>query len=1190
MILAFPFLRFRRVVAMASVTAMTAFADTYHPSAPPPAVPGASNAVAKAMPPKYPYESIAALRKKAVAGHPLDEALGGRTRNGTEITPRTSECFPAESRDLFWRMDMVPSGREGQLRPLDFDTNGDGKIDDKERDAIRGRNTWLLWGAGNESFWNWLAQEGYGITDFLVTLDSRRRGDRFVRAGLVNQPGYQSNTDPSKRILGLYLDLPVAPDQANSGLPEGYRSTGALLGNPPWDTDAVRPIIPGDHAGKLLFVPGDKALFEATKDKLDAAGDGLDHTIYGYPSGIFGLRLFFNPDFFGPGQAPAAARAYWTRQVLETHDRYYTDPKITVDPKLVRPFRVSVACGFCHVGPHPLNPPADREAPDWANLSSNIGAQYWKPQPAFGNLQTANSFLFHFLASQQPGTVDTSLVSTDHINNANTMNAVFNINARLDRAGANPTERQSAANVLAPSIEDPGLPVLHNGQDWRHTPRVLLDGSDSIGAFGALARVYLNIGTFYEQWNLCHNPVIGFRPQVPFSLEVCQKNSVYWMVNDRYRVPYLAAYFTFRNKGAGAPKPASDADPFPRAAGPHTSTQPMKLSAAKEPDGTTPSKAATALLALDTPEQRKHGRQVWLDHCAVCHSSRQPAGFGLSFEHKPGSASWTDQAAPTDARYVLPMEATHWDAFKTSPAYQDYKGRLHALVSSMVSSTNQLDGDPLTDRHPFWDDNYLSTDVRVPITLVGTSTARAVASNGIKDHVWDNFSSTTYKELPAVGAVSYFNPVSGGTETFIPPGGGRGYFRPTTHVSLWATAPYLHNNSMGLYLDDPSVKGRLVQFTDAMRRMLWKDRRSSRSLVLSTNELKWLADVQSASNSVPPIDPAMVVTRAGDLRGGISRSAARDPGFIYRVPQDTSVEFAPAFARALVEGIAGPVVTAIISLWLWVFLVAILVALAWRHRPRYLGVALLLLSVLLAVGIALTGLGGGGSTAGVLLMGAAGLLELSSGQWWIIAVALALYGVIFIQARPDCDKTARTLLRLLLVATAYVVFRWAGLWAGLVAAAVALPIGWKARPTLPGFSRAFFAALAVVLALLGYTANSFINGRKLVTLPVANITVGPIPIKVGPIPRGTPVSLIMSMDPGSPKLPKAVLSLVLAMAEIKKQGITGDQAYEVFIQRAGQPLLDASKCPDFVMDRGHLFGESLSDAEKQDLIAFLKTL
>ena len=72
-------------------------------------------------------------------------------------------------------------------------------------------------------------------------------------------------------------------------------------------------------------------------------------------------------------------------------------------------------------------------------------------------------------------------------------------------------------------------------------PRVLLDGSDSIGAFGALARVFLNIGTFYEEWSTCHNPFIGFKKQRPFSINVCQRNSVYWQTNERFRTDYLAA-------------------------------------------------------------------------------------------------------------------------------------------------------------------------------------------------------------------------------------------------------------------------------------------------------------------------------------------------------------------------------------------------------------------------------------------------------------------------------------------------------------------------------------------------------------------------------------------------------------------------------------------------------------------------
>ena len=32
-----------------------------------------------------------------------------------------------------------------------------------------------------------------------------------------------------------------------------------------------------------------------------------------------------------------------------------------------------------------------------------------------------------------------------------------------------------------------------------------------------------------------------------------------------------------------------------------------------------------------------------------------------------------------------------------------------------------------------------------------------------------------------------------------------------------------------------------------------------------------------------------------------------------------------------------------------------------------------------------------------------------------------------------------------------------------------------------------------------------------------------------------------------------------------------------------------SKCPDFIVNRGHLFGTTLPDADKRALIEFLKT-
>ena len=69
--------------------------------------------------------------------------------------------------------------------------------------------------------------------------------------------------------------------------------------------------------------------------------------------------------------------------------------------------------------------------PKWENISGNIGAQYLRISGVFGNLLSKNNFVFHILESQPPGTVDTSLVASDNINNPNTMNSVFNLAQRV---------------------------------------------------------------------------------------------------------------------------------------------------------------------------------------------------------------------------------------------------------------------------------------------------------------------------------------------------------------------------------------------------------------------------------------------------------------------------------------------------------------------------------------------------------------------------------------------------------------------------------------------------------------------------------------------------------------------------------------------------------------------------------------
>jgi len=98
-------------------------------------------------------------------------------------------------------------------------------------------------------------------------------------------------------------------------------------------------------------------------------------------------------------------------------------------------------------------------------------------------------------------------------------------------------------------------------------------------------------------------------------------------------------------------------------------------------------------------------------------------------------------------------------------------------------------------------------------------------------------------------------------------------------------------------------------------------------------------------------------------------------------------------------------------------------------------------------------------------------------------------------------------------------------------------------------------------------------------------------IDVGPIPRGTPVNLLMNLDPTkTDKVGPALVALLRASAQIKKQHLTEEAAYKVIAEQAGPALIAASKCPDFVLDRGHWFGEFMTDEEKEELIAFLKTL
>jgi hypothetical protein len=102
-------------------------------------------------------------------------------------------------------------------------------------------------------------------------------------------------------------------------------------------------------------------------------------------------------------------------------------------------------------------------------------------------------------------------------------------------------------------------------------------------------------------------------------------------------------------------------------------------------------------------------------------------------------------------------------------------------------------------------------------------------------------------------------------------------------------------------------------------------------------------------------------------------------------------------------------------------------------------------------------------------------------------------------------------------------------------------------------------------------------------------------VEIGPIPKNTPVNLLTNIDLESSKLDLAKLLLKIK-ADLKAvEGKSEQEAAEVF-KNLVPDLLQVSKCPDFVVNRGHYFGTSflkeeppLNDDDKRALIEFLKT-
>ena len=130
---------------------------------------------------------------------------------------------------------------------------------------------------------------------------------------------------------------------------------------------------------------------------------------------------------------------------------------------------VGVACAACHAGLDPANPPADPNHPTWDNIHPTTGNQYIQIGKLFGAHLSPHDPRKQVFDTWAPGTVDTTAIESDGINNPGIITQFFDT---PDRPYFN--------------LTDNGLDItVHRGGQG---------GEDDAGCEKAALRVYFNIG------------------------------------------------------------------------------------------------------------------------------------------------------------------------------------------------------------------------------------------------------------------------------------------------------------------------------------------------------------------------------------------------------------------------------------------------------------------------------------------------------------------------------------------------------------------------------------------------------------------------------------------------------------------------------------------------------------------------
>lgn len=561
-----------------------------------------------------------------------------------------------------------------------------------------GRKIWLYATAGNDRFHTYVFQQRLGVLiDWFRVLNARQRDERFSTWGLINDPSCcvpGSDGCPAESLSDTYgFEWCPGDDELLAVVgSDDYRDPACDLEDPPLAAD--------DPHGP--------------DDQRQSACD-LD---IGTSTGALGLRKFPNPKF---------DRERW-RSVNGSLDTWSGFQEKLDDPSIEPPFLVGMACGACHIAFDPLNPPDDPANPQWENITGLVGNQYGRLSELMASGMRTDSLEWQIFAHARPGTVDTSAVANDTVNNPGTMNAIINFGKRP--LHEHDVLKWRKADACAAESETCWCEPGRDNKCWEKSrqsemvPNILKGGEDSIGFNEAVQRVYINIGSCSEQAWVNHlvdlrqaDPEQRLFTQTPFDIGQARRDCAnFRAIEDR--LPDLVNFLL--------------------------TGRPSDLFVAR---GLESHDELVAQLDEEFGEGAvERGRSLFAENCARCHSSRS-----------------TEDVAQPSQSMLQPV------------ASRDFRAE-----------------DP--DR-PGLRLDWLGNDELTPASEVGTYRARSLHSNHMAGHIWQEYGSETLRAKA---------PDDGIPEPGVRKDGGRGYYRNLSLLSVWAHAPFMHNNAIGPELCGPT--------------------------------------------------------------------------------------------------------------------------------------------------------------------------------------------------------------------------------------------------------------------------------------------------------------------------------------------------------------------------------------------------